>query len=114
MSTLKKTEQLPVLVAKGGEIGFPKWLKKLLSEEDEIDLWLDHPRHVGSVAYFEPYFLNDTDVEKLVLFCKKHKLHFNVVGRSHHYPSATFRVVIRREAALDNYSLSVMYGENGK
>ena len=91
-------ETLTVTIAAPGKFRFPTWLDKLITDDDDRTLKevLDHPRHVGNIAYSEPYGANDESVAALVAFCKKHGLRFSVIGKSHNYPSETFRIVVWR------------------
>jgi hypothetical protein len=93
-------ETLTVTIAVPGKFRFPQWLYKLIADDHDRTLRevFDHPRHIGNIAYSEPYGASDESMTALVLFCKKHKLRFSIIGKSHNYPSETFRIVIWRPA----------------
>jgi hypothetical protein len=98
---------LKVTIATHGEFELPAWLLDLLSEDDFKDLKevLDHRRHVGSIAYTEPYGVSDKSLRALLSFCDKFALRFSIIGKSNNYPSETMRFVIWRpqdEEQLNN------------
>jgi len=92
------SETLTVTIAAPGKYRFPEWLNRLIDVKDERALRevLDHPRHVGNIAFSEPYGASDKSIGGLILFCQKHTLRFSVIGKSNNYPSETFRIVIWR------------------
>jgi hypothetical protein len=77
---------------------FPSWLEKSLAKEDgwQRRYVFDHLRHVGPIAFSEPYGAGNEDFAFLVKFCEKHGLRFSASGHSAHFPGQTFRLVIWR------------------
>ena len=91
-------ETLTLHIAKAGQMAFPKWLDKLIANDvDTRRLQLfDHRRHIGCIAYCEPYSASGEEIAVLVRFCEMHNLHFAFIGITQHYPSLTLRIVIWR------------------
>lgn len=105
-------ERLTVSIVKAGNWLFPKWLEKLLDQQEWSRLAevLDHRRHVGNIAYAEPYGASDTALLSLGEFCRKHGLRFSIIGKSNHYPSQTFRLVIWRPQDEEELKKLVHWG----
>jgi len=91
-------ETLTLHIAKAGQIFFPKWLDKLI--DNDVDMrrlrLFDHCRHIGCIAYCEPYAASGEEIAVLVRFCEMHNLRFAFIGIAQHYPSETLRIVIWR------------------
>src|SRR5579864_2882913 len=87
---------LRLTIAAHGEFGLPTWLQALLTENEaqELEEVLKHQRHVGNIAYTEPYGVSDNSLHALLSFCAKFSLRFSIIGKSNHYPSETMRIVI--------------------
>lgn len=57
--------------------------------------WLDHWGWVDEVLVSEPYRVTMKEFTELTDLCRDLNWTFRIVGKSAHYPSATFRIEIR-------------------
>ncbi|GEM_PF-6430749 len=96
-------QQLKDVQVPDGELSLPNWLEKLLTTSDRWELHeaFDHCRHIGNIAFAEPYGMSDVTLQSLFLFCNRHGLRFSIIGKSHHYPGLTLRVVIWRPQDIE-------------
>lgn len=84
------------------ELGFPRWLAKLMYDDPMVTthgrtlFGVDHPAHIGPIAIYEPYGIEDRHLCELLAFCSRHDLRMSIHGQGQHC-LATIRIVIWRK-----------------